>query len=85
MRGRDVELTRTEFDLLDMLTASPGVAFTRRQMLDRVGGPHRKGDDHVLGVHIGNLRRKLGDHPRTPLYIHTVHGVGYRLDEPPAG
>jgi DNA-binding response OmpR family regulator len=85
LRDRTVDLTRTEFDLLDLLAANPGVAFTREQMLERVVGPRRQGNDHVLDVHMGNLRRKLGDHPRTPRYIRTVHGVGYRLDEPAAG
>lgn len=74
-----VELTRIEFDLLDALSESPRVAFSRTQLLERVWGPGWFGDDHVVDVHIANLRRKLGDDARAPGYIRTVRGVGYRM------
>lgn len=77
--GGVVELTRLEFDLLDALSESPRVAFTRRQLLERVWGPNWFGDDHVVDVHIANLRAKLGDRSRSPRYIRTVRGVGYRM------
>jgi len=79
-RGRElVELTRLEFDLLDALAASPRVAFTRQQLLERVWGPAWFGDDHVVDVHVANLRRKLGDDGGAQRYIRTVRGVGYRM------
>jgi DNA-binding response OmpR family regulator len=78
-RGRLVDLTRTEFDLLDALSAHPQMAFSRRQLLERVWGTDWYGDDHVVDVHIANLRRKLGDDASSPRYIRTVRGVGYRM------
>ncbi|SRR6266545_508740 len=77
--GRAVELTRTEFDLLDTLSAQPKVVFSRRQLLDHVWSGDWYGDDHVIDVHVGNLRRKLGDDAAGPRYIRTVRGVGYRM------
>ena len=79
--GRPVELTRIEFDLLDALSAEPRVAFSRGQLLERVWGPGWFGDDHVVDVHIANLRRKLGDDPAAPRYVRTVRGVGYRMGD----
>ena len=77
--GEPVELTRLEFDLLDALSGQPRVAFSRRQLLERVWGPNWFGDEHVVDVHIANLRRKLGDDGAAPRYVLTVRGVGYRM------
>jgi DNA-binding response OmpR family regulator len=77
--GQTLELTRTEFDLLDTLSAEPRVAFTRAQLLARVWGPNWFGDDHLVDVHVSNLRRKLADDPRSPDFVCTVRGVGYRM------
>jgi DNA-binding response OmpR family regulator len=77
--GIPVDLTRLEFDLLATLTARPRAAFTRRQLIDAVWGPQWFGDEHLVDVHIGHLRRKLGDDPVEPRYIRTVRGVGYGL------
>ncbi len=77
--GEVVELTPLEFELLDVLSASPQVAFTRPQLLERVWGPGWFGDEHVVDVHIANLRRKLGDDGSKPRYVRTVRGVGYRM------
>ena len=79
LQGRPVELTRLEFDLLEALSERPRVVLSRRQLLERVWGPDWYGDDHLVDVHIANLRRKLGDDPRAPRYIVTVRGVGYRM------
>jgi DNA-binding response OmpR family regulator len=78
---RPVELTRTEFDLLAALSARPRLAFTRRQLIDAVWGEGWVGDEHLVDVHIGHLRRKLGDDPAAPQFIRTVRGVGYRMGE----
>jgi DNA-binding response OmpR family regulator len=74
-----VELTRLEFDLLDALSERPRVVLSRRQLLERAWGSDWLGDDHLVEVHVANLRRKLGDDPRSPRYIRTVRGVGYRM------
>ena len=76
--GAPVELTRLEFELLDALSERPRVAFSRGQLVERVWGPWF-GDDHVVDVHVANLRRKLGDDARRGRYIRTVRGVGYRM------
>ena len=77
--GDPVELTRTEFDLLAAMAARPRAAFTRRQLIDAVWGPDWYGDEHVVDVHVGHLRRKLGDDPADPAYVRTVRGVGYGM------
>src|SRR4051794_14397616 len=77
--GVELDLTRIEFDLLDTLTAEPRVAFSRVQLLERVWGENWFGDDHLVDVHISNLRRKLADDPRSPDFVCTVRGVGYRM------
>ena len=77
--GTPLELTRIEFDLLDTFIAEPRVAFSRAQLLARVWGPNWFGDDHLVDVHVSNLRRKLADDPRSPAFVATVRGVGYRM------
>jgi DNA-binding response OmpR family regulator len=79
--GAHVELTKLEFDLLDALSGEPRIAFSRERLLERVWGDRWFGDDHVVDVHIANLRTKLGDDPRSPRYVRTIRGVGYRMGE----
>jgi len=74
-----VELTRTEFDLLDALTERPRLAYSRRQLIERVWGPDWVGDEHLVDIHIGHIRRKLGDDAASPRFVLTVRGVGYRM------
>ena len=81
--GDLVPLTRIEFDLLEMLSGSPRRAFERGQLLDAVWGTSGVGDDHVIEVHLGNLRRKLGESAGEQRYIRTVRGVGYRFEPAP--
>jgi DNA-binding response OmpR family regulator len=77
--GEPVALTKLEFDLLDALSAEPRIAFTRRQLLERVWGAQWFGDEHVVDVHVAKLRAKLGDDGHDPRYVLTVRGVGYRM------
>ena len=74
-----IDLTRSEFDLLAALMSSPGRAFTRLELLDRVQGTVFDGYERTIDVHIKNLRSKIEENPRKPRYIETVYGVGYRL------
>jgi len=76
---RKVDLTRIEFDLLDVLSSNPRMACSRSVLLERVWGSDWYGDDHVVDVHVSNLRRKIGDDPSAPRYVLTVRGVGYRM------
>ncbi len=72
-------LTRTEFDILEALSGRPGIVLTRRQLLEIVRDGPWVGNEHLVDVHIGHLRRKLGDVATRPRYIATVRGVGYRM------
>ncbi len=75
----ELELTRTEFDLLESLTSAPKRAFTRRQLIDAVWGSDWYGDEHIVDVHVGHLRKKLEDDAAAPRFIRTVRGVGYGM------
>lgn len=77
--GDLVDLTRTEFDVLEALSTRPRMVFARRRLLEQVWGEDWFGDDHVIEVHVANLRRKLDDDPQSPRFICTVRGVGYRM------
>ena len=77
--GEPILLTRTEFDILETLSARPGVVLSRRQLLETVRSGPWVGNEHLVDVHIGHLRRKLGDDAAQPRFILTVRGVGYRM------
>jgi DNA-binding response OmpR family regulator len=77
--GTEVQLTRIEFDLLDTLSSNRSMVFSRTLLRERVWGPDWYGDDHVVDVHIANLRKKI-DIAGRPSHIRTVRGVGYRMD-----
>ncbi len=79
VRDTAVELTPTEFSLLQTLMESPGYVFTRTELLDRALGYDYDGVDRMLDSHIKNLRRKLEVDSRKPQLVQTVYGVGYRL------
>jgi len=74
-----VELSALEFDLLSALASSPGRVFSRAQLLERVWGYAFFGDERVVDVHIGNVRRALDDDATSPAIIGTVRGVGYKF------
>ncbi|MGH8963153.1 MAG: response regulator transcription factor [Jatrophihabitantaceae bacterium] len=75
----ELDLTRTEFDLIAMLLSNPRRVWTRETLLSQIWGSDWTRDAHLVEVHIGNLRRKLGDDSRNGRWIRTVRGVGYRL------
>jgi DNA-binding response OmpR family regulator len=77
--GAEVELTKIEFDILDLLSGSPRRIFTREQLLEQIWGEWF-GDDHVIEVHVGKLRKKLGESAAAPRHIRTLRGVGYRFE-----
>jgi two-component system alkaline phosphatase synthesis response regulator PhoP len=79
--GRPVELTPTEFGLLQVLLEHPGQVFTRAQLIEQVLGDDYAGLDRTVDSHIKNLRKKLELDPGQPAYIQAVFGVGYRLRE----
>jgi DNA-binding response OmpR family regulator len=77
--GEPVQLTRTEFDVLAALAERPRMAFSRRQLIDHVWGETWVGDEHLVDVHVGHLRRKVGDDATRGRYVRTVRGIGYRM------
>ena len=74
-----VDLTPSEFDLLSALMGTPGRAFSRLELLDRIQGTAYEGYERTVDVHIKNLRAKIEPDPSQPRYIETVYGVGYRF------
>jgi len=81
--GRNVDLTPTEFDLLAYLARHPGQVFTRLQLLREVQGYTYDSFARTIDTHVKNLRRKIESDPKSPRYILTVHGVGYRFARQP--
>jgi len=76
---RAVDLTPSEFDLLAALMFTPGRAYSRMDLLDRLQGAAYEGYERTIDVHIKNLRAKIEPDPSAPRYIETVYGVGYRF------
>jgi DNA-binding response OmpR family regulator len=74
-----IDLTPSEFDILAALMSSPGRVFSRLDLLDRIQGTRYEGYERTIDVHIKNLRAKIEETPRSPRYIETVYGVGYRF------
>jgi DNA-binding response OmpR family regulator len=77
--SRSVDLTPSEFDLLAALLVSPGRVYSRLDLLDVIQGVRYEGYERTIDTHIKNLRAKIEVDPRSPRYIETVYGVGYRL------
>jgi Response regulators consisting of a CheY-like receiver domain and a winged-helix DNA-binding domain len=74
-----VELTPTEFKLLEVLAANSGKVFSRLQIVEQTQGYTFEGYERTIDAHIKNLRRKLEPNPKEPRYIQTVYGVGYKF------
>jgi DNA-binding response OmpR family regulator len=82
LAGEELELARKEYDLLNALVTRAGRVVTRDELMDEVWDENWFGSTKTLDVHIGWLRKKLGDDPSDPRYIHTVRGVGFRFSAP---
>jgi len=78
--GREINLSRKEYELLRLLVTHPDQVLTHQQILQDVWGKQHAQDTHYLRVLVGHLRQKLGEPPARPRYILTVQGVGYRLN-----
>ena len=74
-----LELTPSEFDILTALMTSPGRVYSRLDLLDIVQGVRYEGYERTIDTHVKNLRGKIEKNPRSPKYIETVYGVGYRF------
>jgi two-component system response regulator RegX3 len=82
LNGSELSLSRKEFDLLAELVRNAGHVVSREQLMERVWDENWFGSTKTLDTHMGWLRRKLGDDPAAPRYIHTVRGVGFRFSAP---
>ena len=80
VRGSEVDLTATEFDLLHLLAIYPGKVFSRSQLLNQIWDVAYDGDTTTVTVHIRRLREKIEEHPSDPVWIKTVWGIGYKLE-----
>jgi DNA-binding response OmpR family regulator len=81
--GRRVDLTKTEFQLVATMARQPGRVFTRAQLLNAVRGVAFESYERAIDAHIKNVRKKVEPDARSPQFILTVFGVGYRFAEPP--
>lgn len=77
---RSIELTPTEFDILVTLARQPRRVFSRLQIMEQAQGDAFEGYERTIDAHIKNIRLKLEPNPKKPTYIHTVFGVGYKLE-----
>jgi two-component system response regulator RegX3 len=77
--GTDLDLTRKEFELLELLMREAGTVISRERLIDEVWDTNWFGSTKTLDVHVSSLRRKLGDDSQNPRFIHTVRGVGFRF------
>jgi DNA-binding response OmpR family regulator len=80
--GSDIQLTPLEFEILLTLARTPGVVFTREQLMDKVWGYRDYAGGRVVDSHVARIRRKMGEDGAEPRFIRTVHGVGYAFREP---
>ena len=83
IRGQEVDLTASEFKLLTTLARYPGRVYSRMELVEKVLGYDFEGYERTIDSHVKNLRAKLGDDPRNPHWLFTVHGVGYRFEAAP--
>jgi DNA-binding response OmpR family regulator len=79
VRGKQVDLTPSEFEILAALMAAPGRAFSRLDLLERTSGDAYEGYERTIDVHVRNLRAKIEPDPSSPHYVQTVYGMGYRF------
>ncbi len=79
VQDQRVDLTPSEFDLLAALMDSPGRAFSRLDLLDKIQGDAYEGYERTIDVHVRNLRTKIEPDPKDPRYVETVYGIGYRF------
>ncbi len=82
VRGEEVRLTYSEFEIVSLLAGAPGRVFTREQLLERVWGDAEYRDPRTVDVHIRHLREKLEAEPSQPSVLLTVRGVGYQIGKP---
>ena len=78
---REIELTYIEFEIVLLLAKNSGMVFSKERIYDMVWKEPYTGDYNIVMSHIHNIREKIEDNPRKPIYIQTVWGVGYRFNK----
>jgi len=79
-KGAQIDMTASEYKLLVTLAKSPGRVFSRSELVRKVLGYDFEGYERSIDSHVKNLRAKLGDDPKNPKWLFTVHGIGYRFE-----
>lgn len=75
-----IDLNPKEFKILDLLMSNPGRVYTKKQIYEKVWDEQYFGDDNTLLVHLSHLREKIEDNPKTPKYLKTIRGIGYKVE-----
>ena len=75
-----IYLNPKEFKILDLLISNPGRVYTKKQIYEKVWDEQYFGDDNTLLVHLSHLREKIEDDPKTPKYLKTIRGIGYKVE-----
>lgn len=81
LKGQSLSFTRKEFELLAYLTKHKGMVLSRDQLLNEIWDYDFAGDTRIVDVHISRLRDKIEENSKSPLYIKTVHGLGYKMED----
>ena len=77
VKGKEINLTAKEFDLLELLVTNPNKVYSRERLLNLVWGYEYPGDVRTVDVHVRRMREKIESNPSEPKYVHTKWGVGY--------
>lgn len=75
-----IDLNPKEFKILDLLMSNPGRVYTKKQIYEKVWDEQYFGDDNTLLVHLSHLREKIEENPKTPKYLKTIRGIGYKVE-----
>ena len=79
--GQEINLTPTEFKILALMMKTPGKIYTKMQIFENINGDYYESDDNTLMVHISKIRDKIEDDPKSPNYLKTVRGLGYKIEK----
>ena len=80
-KRKEISLTSTEYKIISYLMEQPGRVFTKGQIFEHVWGEYFEGDDNAIMVHMSNIREKIEDDPKAPIYLKTIRGLGYRFEK----
>ena len=79
--GQEINLTPTEFKILALMMKTPGKIYTKMQIFENINGDYYESDDNTLMVHISKIRDKIEYDPKSPKYLKTVRGLGYKIEK----